>query len=249
MLTRLLRLKSAPQPSDAADGVAAALAWLVMRTPPPHPSHREARSRRARDLSRQRDSRHQGARPRRDHDRRRCGVRAGHPAQRLRVAAARRRAGVAAHASRREGRRLAALRLLDARTSGASFSGCSTRKASARRSRSACCRRSPPTASFGRLRDKDFATLQSVPRVGRKKAEQLILDLADKLDDLQVSARRRPPLAAACPEPRTPFARSCRWATRRADAERAVKAALDDGGKPGGTRPISIRRSLGKIRG
>jgi Holliday junction DNA helicase RuvA len=37
------------------------------------------------------------------------------------------------------------------------------------------------------LRDRDIATLQSVPRVGRKKAEQLILDLADKLDDLQVS--------------------------------------------------------------
>src|SRR3954466_951597 len=37
------------------------------------------------------------------------------------------------------------------------------------------------------LRDRDIPTLQSVPRVGRKKAEQLILDLADKLDDLQVS--------------------------------------------------------------
>ena len=33
------------------------------------------------------------------------------------------------------------------------------------------------------IREKDVATLQSVPRVGRKKAEQLILDLADKLDD------------------------------------------------------------------
>jgi crossover junction endodeoxyribonuclease RuvC len=34
MLTRLLRLKSVPQPSDAADGVAAALACLMaMRTP------------------------------------------------------------------------------------------------------------------------------------------------------------------------------------------------------------------------
>jgi crossover junction endodeoxyribonuclease RuvC len=29
MLTRLLRLKSVPQPSDAADGVAAALAYLM----------------------------------------------------------------------------------------------------------------------------------------------------------------------------------------------------------------------------
>ena len=30
MVTRLLRLKSAPQPSDAADGVAAALAYALM---------------------------------------------------------------------------------------------------------------------------------------------------------------------------------------------------------------------------
>lgn len=29
MLTRLLKLKSVPQPSDAADGIAAALAWLM----------------------------------------------------------------------------------------------------------------------------------------------------------------------------------------------------------------------------
>src|SRR5215207_10332109 len=35
------------------------------------------------------------------------------------------------------------------------------------------------------LRERDIATLQSVPRVGRKKAEQMILDLADKLEQLQ----------------------------------------------------------------
>lgn len=32
------------------------------------------------------------------------------------------------------------------------------------------------------LREKDVTTLMRVPRVGRKKAEQLILDLADKMD-------------------------------------------------------------------
>src|SRR5918993_202057 len=45
------------------------------------------------------------------------------------------------------------------------------------------------------IRERDLATLQSVPRVGRKKAEQLILDLADKLDDVQVDTAggaRRP---------------------------------------------------------
>jgi crossover junction endodeoxyribonuclease RuvC len=44
MLTRLLRLKSVPQPSDAADGVAAALACL-MRTRLPTIAEAQARSR------------------------------------------------------------------------------------------------------------------------------------------------------------------------------------------------------------
>ena len=34
------------------------------------------------------------------------------------------------------------------------------------------------------LREKDVTTLMRVPRVGRKKAEQLILDLADKMDSV-----------------------------------------------------------------
>lgn len=34
------------------------------------------------------------------------------------------------------------------------------------------------------IRERDVNTLQSVPRVGRKKAQQLVLDLAEKLDDL-----------------------------------------------------------------
>src|SRR5215212_5291293 len=43
------------------------------------------------------------------------------------------------------------------------------------------------------IRERDLATLQSVPRVGRKKAEQLILDLADKLDDVQPDATSAAP--------------------------------------------------------
>lgn len=45
MLTQLLRLKSAPQPSDAADGVAAALACLMsMRLPTMPDIHSRARA-------------------------------------------------------------------------------------------------------------------------------------------------------------------------------------------------------------
>ena len=41
------------------------------------------------------------------------------------------------------------------------------------------------------IREKDLATLQGVPRVGRKKAEQLILDLAEKMDDLTSDVGRQ----------------------------------------------------------
>jgi len=101
------------------------------------------------------------------------------------------------------------------------------------------------------LRDKDLATLQSVPRVGRKKAEQLILDLADKLDDLHVSVSG----VVGGPRPGIPGAEDAVRALvslgySTPDAERAVKAALDEGARPGGGDAADlIRRALGKIRG
>jgi holliday junction DNA helicase RuvA len=98
------------------------------------------------------------------------------------------------------------------------------------------------------LRDKDLATLQSVPRVGRKKAEQLILDLADKLDDLHVSGpgAGRPMGGVAGTEDAIRALVSLGYSTP--DAERAVKAALDDGARLGDAADL-IRRALGKIRG
>lgn len=97
------------------------------------------------------------------------------------------------------------------------------------------------------LREKDLPTLQSVPRVGRKKAEQLILDLADKLDDLQVSG------SSGAPRPEGAGAEDAIRALvslgySSADAEHAVRAALDAGEKGMGTAEL-IRGALGKIRG
>ncbi len=97
------------------------------------------------------------------------------------------------------------------------------------------------------LRDRDIATLQSVPRVGRKKAEQLVLDLADKLDDLQVS------LPAGGPRPEGAGAEDAVRALvslgySTSDAERAVRQALDDGGR-GQSATELIRTALSKIRG
>ena len=97
------------------------------------------------------------------------------------------------------------------------------------------------------IREKDVATLQSVPRVGRKKAEQLILDLADKLDDVQADATPgapRPAVAGA--EDAIRALVSLGYTT--ADAEKAVRAVLDEKGR-GLSAPDLIRASLAKIAG
>lgn len=95
------------------------------------------------------------------------------------------------------------------------------------------------------LRDHDLATLQSVPRVGRKKAEQMILDLADKLDDLQVpgGAAGRGPQAAGADDAIRALV-SLGYST--VDAERAVRAALEEDGK-GLAAADLIRRALAKV--
>ena len=95
------------------------------------------------------------------------------------------------------------------------------------------------------IRERDINTLQSVPRVGRKKAEQIILDLADTLGDVQVDTGAggpRPEGAAADDAIRALV--SLGYTTH--DAERAVKAALDTGGGKLSATEL-IRASLAKI--
>jgi holliday junction DNA helicase RuvA len=97
------------------------------------------------------------------------------------------------------------------------------------------------------IREKDIPTLQSVPRVGRKKAEQLILDLADKMDELQASgtpAGPRPEGAAAEDAVRALVS----LGYTSGDAERAVRQAID-GGARGVAAPELIRAALAKIGG
>ncbi len=94
------------------------------------------------------------------------------------------------------------------------------------------------------IRERDLAALQGVPRVGRKKAERLILDLADKLDDVQgdVGGVTRPDGAGADDAIRALV--SLGYAS--VDAEKAVRTALDEGGR-GLTAPELIRRALSKV--
>ncbi|MBA3557955.1 MAG: Holliday junction branch migration protein RuvA [Gemmatimonadaceae bacterium] len=95
------------------------------------------------------------------------------------------------------------------------------------------------------IRDKDIATLQSIPRVGRKKAEQLILDLADKMDEIQVDpapGMRRADSVVADDAVRALVA----LGYTTGEADKAVRHALEEGGT-GGAVPELIRLALTKI--
>ena len=97
--------------------------------------------------------------------------------------------------------------------------------------------------------DKDVATLQSVPRVGRKKAEQLILDLADKIQEVGIG----PTPGGVGGRPAGPGTDDAIRALvslgyTTADAEKAVRKAIDDGAR-GLSAPDLIRAALAKMGG
>ena len=100
------------------------------------------------------------------------------------------------------------------------------------------------------IRDRDITTLQSVPRVGRKKAEQLILDLADKMGDVGAADPGAP---GAAPKPEGAAADDAIRALvslgyTTADAERAVRGAIDSGAK-GMAAADLIRAALARVGG
>ena len=96
------------------------------------------------------------------------------------------------------------------------------------------------------IREKDIPTLQSVPRVGRKKAERLILDLGDKLDGLgERTGTAAAPASAAADDAMRALV-SLGYSS--ADADRGVRAALDAGGG-GKSAAELIRAALAKLGG
>lgn len=94
------------------------------------------------------------------------------------------------------------------------------------------------------IREKDLATLQGAPRVGRKKAEQLILDLAEKMDDLLPGSRELGAGSGGTSDDAIRALVSLGYGVP--DAERAVKAALDHGGSGLGAAEL-IREALKKV--
>lgn len=95
------------------------------------------------------------------------------------------------------------------------------------------------------IMEKDIPTLQGVPRVGRKKAERLILDLADKLDgiggDGDDGVARR---GGGASEDALRALISLGYSSN--EAEKAVRVALDAGGT-GLPAAELIRSALAKL--
>ncbi|HEX6574837.1 MAG TPA: Holliday junction branch migration protein RuvA [Gemmatimonadaceae bacterium] len=97
------------------------------------------------------------------------------------------------------------------------------------------------------IQEKDIPTLQGVPRVGRKKAERLILDLADKLDGIGGEEPGAPRVAGGGAAEDAMRALVSLGYTN-ADAEKGVRAALDSGGS-GLSAAELIRAALAKLGG
>lgn len=104
------------------------------------------------------------------------------------------------------------------------------------------------------IQEKDIALLITIPRIGRKKAEQIVLDLADKLDD--ALAARDPAesvgrTTGAVAEDAIRAMMSLGFSTT--ESERAVRAAMDElgrnGAAPGDSAAELIKRALAHASG
>lgn len=97
------------------------------------------------------------------------------------------------------------------------------------------------------IRAGDLATLVQVPRVGKKLAERLVLELRDKLEGTGVEELAAPGRPAAPTGPGSDAVRALvALGYAPTDAERAVRSALDGAPKGESTADL-IRRSLAAI--
>ncbi|HEY3934191.1 MAG TPA: Holliday junction branch migration protein RuvA [Gemmatimonadales bacterium] len=98
-----------------------------------------------------------------------------------------------------------------------------------------------PDRTVRAVRDRDLAALASVSGIGRKKAERITLELADRLDDLPVGAG-----PAAPPIPSADAVRALvTLGFAAAPAEIAVRRIIDQGG-PQDTA-VLVRRALSEL--
>lgn len=84
-----------------------------------------------------------------------------------------------------------------------------------------------PDRTVRAIREKDLAVLSSVPGIGKKKAERLVLELGDRLDDLPVSSGST---AGAAGSPSADAVRALSaLGYPAAAAEAAVRSAIEQG--------------------
>ena len=95
------------------------------------------------------------------------------------------------------------------------------------------------------VREGDLATLTRVPRVGKKLAERLVLELRDKLEGAADVGLTGTPVPSGGPSADAVRALVA-LGYQAADAERAVRAALEDAPK-GETTADLVRRSLAAL--
>jgi holliday junction DNA helicase RuvA len=93
------------------------------------------------------------------------------------------------------------------------------------------------------IRDRDVAVLQQVKGLGKKKAEQLLLDLADKMMDLQRSAGSVAATGGAGTDDALRALQSLGFGA--AEAEAAIRAAIDAGEGKEGTAAL-VRAALAR---
>lgn len=97
------------------------------------------------------------------------------------------------------------------------------------------------------IRDGDLATLTQVPRVGKKLAERLVLELRDKLEGTGVETIAQSGKSARPSGPGSDAVRALiALGYGPADAERAVRSALEHAAKGESTADL-IRRSLAAV--
>ena len=87
----------------------------------------------------------------------------------------------------------------------------------------------PPERLITAITTKDIATLKRIPGLGAKKAERLVLELADRLDDIAVSTVRSGTPAGATSEEAVHALVALGYNASEASA--AVRKALDEQGK------------------
>lgn len=85
-----------------------------------------------------------------------------------------------------------------------------------------------PERLVAAIAQKDIATLKRIPGLGTKKAERLVLELADRLDDVAVSSREARPAGSATAEEAVGALVALGY--NNAEATSAVRKALDEQG-------------------